>query len=126
MSVYVDDMAAAYRRMKMCHMTADSSSELLVMADRIGVARKWIQHPGTAREHFDVCQAKRALAVAAGAKEISIRDTVRLTRIKRAAGIHPEDIEPECRCYQCQKSIIKADDDAHVCIQCGGRNRRFQ
>lgn len=50
-----------------------------------------------AREHFDVCKSKRDLAVAAGAKEISILDTVKLVRIKKAAGILPGDIERECR-----------------------------
>jgi hypothetical protein len=26
-------------------------------------------------------------------------------------------------CFECCKSIIAEDDDALVCIQCGGRNR---
>ena len=43
MAVYVDNMQAQFGRMKMCHMIADSTEELLAMADRIGVARKWIQ-----------------------------------------------------------------------------------
>jgi len=67
-------MAAAFGRMKMCHMIADSGDELRAMADRIGVARKWIQKVGTAREHFDICQAKRKLAVAAGAREVTMRE----------------------------------------------------
>lgn len=70
MSVYVDDMNATYGRMKMCHMFADSTAELLAMADRIGVQRKWLQHAGTVREHFDICLSKRAKAVMAGAVEI--------------------------------------------------------
>lgn len=57
--------------MKMCHMTADSHDELIAMADRIGVARRWIQYPGTWREHFDICKSKRALAVASGAIELN-------------------------------------------------------
>ena len=47
MSVYVDDMEAAFGRMKMCHMIADTPQELLAMVDRIGVQRKWIQDAGT-------------------------------------------------------------------------------
>lgn len=71
MSVYVDSMKAAYGRMTMCHMVADTTDELLAMVDRIGVKRKWIQAAGTPQEHFDVCLAKRALAVKAGAREIT-------------------------------------------------------
>ena len=74
MTVYVDDMRASYGRMKMCHMIADSSGELLAMADRIGVARRWIQYPGTYREHFDIALSKRALAVKVGAVEITWRE----------------------------------------------------
>ncbi|MEN6605894.1 MAG: DUF4031 domain-containing protein [Bryobacteraceae bacterium] len=69
MAVYVDDMQAPFGRMVMCHMSADSTDELLAMADRIGVARRWLQYPGTDREHFDICLSKRVLAVKAGAVE---------------------------------------------------------
>lgn len=83
MSVYVDDYGARFGRMIMCHMFADTTEELLAMADRIGVARRWIQKPGTPREHFDVCKAKRALAIAAGAVPVTSRDMVRIVREKR-------------------------------------------
>lgn len=74
MGVYVDNMAAPLGRMVMCHMIADSTDELLVMADRIGVARRWIQEPGTAREHFDISKAKRLEAIRAGAVPITMRE----------------------------------------------------
>ena len=64
--------------MVMCHMTADTHRELVAMADRIGVQRKWIQHRGTWEEHFDICKSKRELAVRCGAIELD----------KRAAGEH--------------------------------------
>ena len=73
MAVYVDDMNAKFGRMIMCHMIADSTEELLAMADKIGVARRWIQKPGEPGEHFDVCKAARWKAVAAGAVEITQR-----------------------------------------------------
>lgn len=72
--VYVDDMRAPFGNMIMCHMIADSPEELLAMADRIGVQRKWIQKRGTVGEHFDIALSKRALAVAAGAREIEWRE----------------------------------------------------
>lgn len=81
--VYVDDMRAPFRRMTMCHMVADTSEELLAMADRIGVARKWVQNAGTYREHFDICLTKRALAIACGAVEITRRDLGRILLARR-------------------------------------------
>lgn len=83
MAVYVDDMQAPYGRMKMCHMMADTTEELLAMADKIGVARKWIQRPGTPMEHFDIAMSKRALAVAAGAQEVTQRHLGLLIGAKR-------------------------------------------
>ena len=77
MSVYVDDMRAPFGRMIMCHMVADSTEELMAMADSIGVARKWIQHAGTWKEHFDISLAKRALAVRHGAIEATQREIAR-------------------------------------------------
>lgn len=55
------------------------------MADRIGVQRKWIQHEGTRREHFDISLSKRNLAVKAGAIEITQRELVK--RISNAANV---------------------------------------
>lgn len=75
MSVYVDDMEAEFGRMKMCHMYADSHEELVAMADAIGVARKWIQHPGhPVKEHFDIALSKKKLALAFGAKATTWRN----------------------------------------------------
>jgi len=87
MAVYVDDMRAPYkpshapgRRYVMCHMVADSENELHAMADRIGVARKWYQG-----DHYDIALSKRALAVAAGAKEITRRELARIVMDRRRA-----------------------------------------
>lgn len=83
MAVYVDNMRASFGRMKMCHMVADSREELLAMADRIKVARRWLQKPGTSHEHFDICLSKRKLAVEAGAIEVSMLELGRILRAKR-------------------------------------------
>ncbi|MCI2243810.1 DUF4031 domain-containing protein [Xanthomonas sp. PPL568] len=85
MAVYVDNMRAHFGRMVMCHMVADTREELDAMADRIGVARRWIQYPGTAKEHYDIALSARAKAVAAGAVEIDIRDTARMVFERRLA-----------------------------------------
>jgi hypothetical protein len=82
MAVYVDDMKAPYRGMVMCHMSADTHEELVAMADRIGVARRWIQYPGTFREHFDICASKRKLAVMNGAEEVTTKELVRRNMMK--------------------------------------------
>jgi hypothetical protein len=72
--VYVDDMAAPFGRMKMSHLIADTTEELLAMVDAIGVQRKWIQHAGTYKEHFDISQSKRQLALAHGAQPITWKE----------------------------------------------------
>jgi hypothetical protein len=82
--VYVDDMNAPFLRMKMCHLVADTTKELLAMVDKIGVQRKWIQNPGTWREHFDICLSKKKLAIKYGAKEIKYgRELARILEKKR-------------------------------------------
>lgn len=68
MTVYVDDVRHPYGRIIMCHMWADTREELLAMADRIGVARRWLQLPPKASwVHFDISLGKKAEAIAAGA-----------------------------------------------------------
>jgi hypothetical protein len=79
MTVYVDDMRAPFGRMVMCHCWADTRDELFAMMDRIGVQRKWFQRPdgdcdfgmNASWEHFDIAWSKRALAIKAGAMEVS-------------------------------------------------------
>ena len=85
MTVYVDSMRAKFGRMKMCHMIADSTEELLQMADKIGVNRKWIQKAGHHNEHFDIALSKRKLAVDAGAVEGSMMGLGRILRARREA-----------------------------------------
>lgn len=86
MTVYVDDMRAAYGRMVMCHMIADTDDELHAMADAIGVARRWHQKPGTPRSHYDIALSKRAIAVQLGAVEITWRQTGAMTARRGVLG----------------------------------------
>ncbi|UWZ84636.1 DUF4031 domain-containing protein [Occallatibacter riparius] len=74
MAVYVDDMQAPFGRMVMCHMIADTSTELREMARRVGVAARWIQYADTWKEHFDICKSKRELAISFGAIAITTRE----------------------------------------------------
>ena len=89
MTVYVDDMYRSplgrFGRMKMSHMIADSKEELLEMADRIGLARKWIQYPDNPRRrHYDVSMSLRRKAIAAGAVEVTMRELAAMNREKEA------------------------------------------
>lgn len=96
MSIYVDDMYKSpigkFGRMKMSHMVADTTKELVDMAAKIGVARKWIQDEGTFKEHFDICMSKRELAIKHGAKAIMFHD-LGLIMYKRLKKIHRKEDE---------------------------------
>lgn len=52
MAVYVDHARNSFGRMLMCHMVADGIEELLMMYERIGLARRHFQ-PGSF-PHFDL------------------------------------------------------------------------
>jgi hypothetical protein len=56
-------------------MLADTVDELHLMADAIGVDRKWFQG-----DHYDVALVSRALAVKSGAVEITMRQAVVIRR----------------------------------------------
>lgn len=93
MAVYVDNFyeltGRNFGRMKMSHLIADTSAELLRMVDAIGVQRKWIQHAGTLGEHFDICLAKRAKAVKCGAVEINAREYAKMIEARcEKVGVH--------------------------------------
>jgi hypothetical protein len=86
MAVYVDDMRASYRRMVMCHMLADTEEELHAMAAKIGVARKWHQAPPKHDSHYDICLSMKALAIKAGAVEITWRQASSMNFRRRLTG----------------------------------------
>lgn len=92
MPVYVDKARNRYGRMRMSHMLADTIEELHAMADAVGLKRVWFQNHGT--PHYDLCQATRQRAIAAGAVEIDRRQTVALIRAWRAHSMAPTKINP--------------------------------
>ena len=79
MPVYVDASIHQYGRMTMCHMLADTVDELHAMAAKIGIQRKWYQAKAST-PHYDICKAKRALAVQHGAIEVDRRQLVTIIR----------------------------------------------
>lgn len=92
MSVYIDDafidatVGSADRRFRSrwCHLVADSSEELLQVAERLGIDQRWLQRRGEPGEHFDLPEPRREHAVQYGAIEISWRESVALVRAHRA------------------------------------------
>ncbi len=79
MTVYVDDAKNPYGRMFMCHMAADSIEELHAMAEKLGLKRDYFQGH-RAHPHYDICIAKRRLAVKYGAREVTQRQMVLIMR----------------------------------------------
>lgn len=84
--VYIDNFNAPFGRMKMCHLIADTTDELLAMCKKIGVQAKWIQHKGTSNEHFDICLSKKAIAIQFGAIEINFRDYAKMVNNREKTG----------------------------------------
>lgn len=84
-AVYVDDMyrypRGHYGRMKMSHMIADTEEELHAMADKIGVARRWVQRKGSAA-HYDISLSSRKKAIAAGAVTLTYRELGLMNRLR--------------------------------------------
>lgn len=105
MAVYVDDMylypIGQFRNMKMSHLVADTTDELLAMARKIGVNTKWIQYPDTPREHFDIALSKRTLAVQHGAIEITYMQCGAMDARRHATGQlgDPKDAEEWLRTH---------------------------
>lgn len=83
MSVYVDKARNRLGRMVMCHMIADTPDELEDMARTLGLDPKWRQYAGTWKDHYDIAQSKRQVALANGAKEISRALLVHMLRERR-------------------------------------------
>ena len=69
----------------MCHMIADTQEELLGMVDKLGLKRNWIEDKGTYREHFNICQEKKQLAIRMGAKSINMRELFSITEAKKCS-----------------------------------------
>lgn len=99
MTVYVDNFRAPATvgrvRGRWSHLTAGTPAELHEFAETIDLKREWFQArckfgscPAVdgvcAHFHYDVVDAKRTEAIAAGAKPIDIRDMGAITSARRA------------------------------------------
>lgn len=88
MTVYVDDMLRPARVGRLhaswSHLMADTHEELEAFARQLGLSARWIQHPGTHREHYDVTAPVRKRAIALGAEPITYpHDVARVMSAKR-------------------------------------------
>lgn len=82
MAVYVDKERNQFRGMIMCHMFADTISELHVMAGKVGLRRSWFQP--FSFPHYDVGLGKRAMALRSGAIEVDRREGYQIRKRLRA------------------------------------------
>lgn len=87
--IYVDDMrhrarVGNGRPANWSHLFADTHDELIAFALRLGLSPAWIQHAGTYREHYDVTDTVRQVAISHGAEQISYpRGTAELLQRKK-------------------------------------------
>lgn len=102
--IYVDQLRACgapWRGGVACHMLSDSSlDELLVMGEKIGMRRAWLQQPPrSSMVHFDLARRHRVLALRFGAVDCDGRELVRAGQRFRAENpwLFPRVAAAECR-----------------------------
>jgi len=89
MAVYVDRLKTnqqprpGWPWRESCHMLADSVSELLAMADKLGLRSEWVQSDPV--PHFDLTAKMRRRAIKAGAVAANRRTVAELVRSQQAA-----------------------------------------
>ena len=81
--LYVDHMRHPFGRMLMNHLMADSHQELEQAIIDLGLPPGIIQHGGEPKEHLDVSESKRQLALKLGAKPITGRELIGIVRRRR-------------------------------------------
>ena len=91
MAVYVDPLFPCipnryWRWPKSCHMFADDVDELHAFAAEIGLRREWFQDDARL-PHYDLHPARRVVAVANGAVQVTRRELAE--RMRDAQGSAP-------------------------------------
>lgn len=81
--VYVDQLRdwgwyVRGKRVKSCHLAADTEAELNVFAQRLGLKPSWFQ--SKTFPHYDITASKRERALKRGARELSNGSFVQLLR----------------------------------------------
>ncbi len=80
-------MQAKVGQMVMCHMIADSDNELHLMADRIGVNRKWHQKPPKHHSHYDISLGSKKKAISFGAIQITQKQAAAMCFRRKHSGL---------------------------------------
>ena len=76
MAILIDDAVWPWRGRRWAHLVSDTSvEELLGFGDSLGLDRRLFQG-----DHYDVTDAMRTAALAAGARPVSSRELVRSLR----------------------------------------------
>lgn len=86
-AVYIDDSRIRWRGREWSHLIADTTEELHAFAGRLGLERAWC-HRRPARpwkDHYDIPEAKRQVAMRRGARPITCREAAEMLRAKRLA-----------------------------------------
>jgi hypothetical protein len=87
MAVYVDDSRIRWRGREWSHLIADTTEELHAFAARLDLDPRWF-HRRPARpwkDHYDIPEAKRQVAIGRGARPITCRKAAEILRAKRLA-----------------------------------------
>ena len=87
MAVYVDDSRIRWRGREWSHLIADTTEELHAFAAGLGRERAWF-HRSPARpwkDHYDIPEATREVAIGLGARPITGRDAAEMLRARRLA-----------------------------------------
>lgn len=96
MTIFVDDMRCPARvgviEGRWSHLMSDApageSAELMEFAHRLGMRPEWVQYRGTIKEHYDLTDPKRLLALRMGARSIRYGHEGAALMAAKRAGVH--------------------------------------
>ena len=85
MAVYVDDSGIRWRGREWFHLIGDTTEELHAFAAGLGLERTRFHGKPTRpwKDHYDIPEAARQLAIRRGARSVTCREAVEILRAKR-------------------------------------------